>query len=93
MELRSHSKRKISTIWSFFLYPIRRMIRSAGTPIGTGLMAFLRGRSETESTLIEQDLLFLLEDPDRIRIGWVKRRIFSFETNQKWKGFNWNMKT
>ncbi|KAK2980353.1 hypothetical protein RJ640_029100 [Escallonia rubra] len=40
LELRSYSKRKISNIWSFFLYIIW-MIRSARTMIGNCLIAFL----------------------------------------------------
>ncbi|KAF1854527.1 hypothetical protein Lal_00043420 [Lupinus albus] len=48
LELRSHSKRKISNIWSFFLYIIWIwMIRSARTMIGNCLIVFLRGRGET----------------------------------------------
>ncbi|KAF9613446.1 hypothetical protein IFM89_008293 [Coptis chinensis] len=47
--------------------------------------------------LIEEDLLFLLEDY-KIKIVidphmFGKRRIFSFENNQKWRVFHWNMKT
>ncbi|KAF1883678.1 hypothetical protein Lal_00012595 [Lupinus albus] len=42
-----HSKRKISNIWSFFLYIIWIwMIRSARTMIGNWLIVFLRGRVE-----------------------------------------------
>ena len=50
-------------------------------------------KKRNEIMNINKDLLFLLEDRDWIRICLVKIKIFSFENNQKWKVFNWNMKT
>ncbi|KAL3039458.1 hypothetical protein AAZX31_01G187700 [Glycine max] len=46
LELRSHSKRKVSNIWNSFLYIIW-MIRSVRIMIGNFLIVFLQERGET----------------------------------------------
>ena len=40
----------------------------------------------------ERSLVLIIRSCDWIRRCLVKK-IFSFENNQKWKVFNWNMKT
>ena len=41
----------------------------------------------------ERSLVLIIRSCDWTRRCLVKRIIFSFENNQKWKVFNWNMKT